>query len=239
MDAITKIAEQHHLLVIEDACQAHGAKYNGKRVGGFGHAATFSFYPPKNLGAYGEGGALTTNDEDVAKLARSLRTHGESTRYLHKYIGYNYRMDGFQGAVLNVKMKHLAEWTAKRQARASLYRELLSGANLHLPEDSPESECVYHLFVVYVENRDRVREDLEKRGVQTAIHYPKPIHLQEAFAHLGYGPRSLLNTERACERVISMPLFPEMTEEQVRYAASSLREVVAEKPKKAAKGRVS
>ena len=239
MDAITKIAEQHHLLVIEDACQAHGAKYNGKRVGGFGHAATFSFYPPKNLGAYGEGGALTTNDEEVAKLARSLRTHGESTRYLHKYIGYNYRMDGFQAAVLNVKMKHLAEWTGKRQARASLYRELLSGADVRLPEDSPENECVYHLFVVYVENRDQVREKLEKRGVQTAIHYPKPIHLQEAFAHLGYGPRSLLNTERACERVISMPLFPEMTEEQVRYAASALREVVAEKPKKAAKVRSS
>jgi dTDP-4-amino-4,6-dideoxygalactose transaminase len=239
MDGITKIAEQHRLLVIEDACQAHGAKYNGKTVGGFGHAAAFSFYPGKNLGAYGEGGALTTNDEEVAKLVRSLRSHGESTRYFHKYIGYNYRMDGFQAAVLNVKMKRLAEWTAKRQACASLYRELLSGAHVQLLEDPPESECVYHLFVVYVEDRDQVRIELEKRGVQTAIHYPLPVHLQEAFAQLGYGRGSLPHTERACERCISMPLFPEMTEEQVRYAAKTLAEVTAAKAKQAAKVLVS
>jgi dTDP-4-amino-4,6-dideoxygalactose transaminase len=233
MDAISEIAARHNLLVIEDACQAHGAKYNGKRVGGFGHAAAFSFYPPKNLGAYGEGGALTTNDEEVAKLARSLRTHGESTRYFHKYIGYNYRMDGFQAAVLNIKMNHLVEWTSKRQERANLYRQLLTDTSVQLPEDPAESECVYHLFVVYVENRDRVRAELEKRGVQTAVHYPKPLHLQEAFANLGYGPGSLPHTERACERVISMPLFPEISEEQVRYAATSLAEIAAAKPKKA------
>jgi dTDP-4-amino-4,6-dideoxygalactose transaminase len=233
MDTISEIAARHNLVVIEDACQAHGAKYNGKRVGGFGHAAAFSFYPPKNLGAYGEGGALTTNDEEVAKLARSLRTHGESTRYFHKYIGYNYRMDGFQAAVLNIKMNHLVDWTSKRQERADLYRQLLTDTNVQLPEDPPESECVYHLFVVYVENRDRVRAELEKRGVQTAVHYPKPLHLQEAFANLGYGPGSLPRTERACERVISMPLFPEITEDQVRYAATSLAEIAAAKPKKA------
>lgn len=236
MEAISEIAQRHRLLLIEDACQAHGAKHNGKRVGGFGHAAAFSFYPPKNLGAYGEGGALTTNDEVVASLARSLRTHGESSRYLHKYIGYNYRMDGFQAAVLNVKMKRLAEWTAKRQTHASLYRELLSGTKAQFPDDPPESECVYHLFVVYVDDRDHVRAELEKRGVQTAIHYPKPVHLQETFAHLGYASGSLPQTERACERVISMPLFPEMTVEQVRHAATSLAEIVAN-PKKAAKGR--
>ena len=239
MDKINEVAKRHRLLVIEDACQAHGAKYNGKPVGGLGHAATFSFYPPKNLGAYGEGGALTTNDDEVANLSRSLRTHGESSRYLHKYIGYNYRVDGFQAAVLNVKMKHLEEWTKKRQGHASVYREILSGANIKFLEDSPESESVYHLFVVYVENRDQVRAELEKRGVETAVHYPVPIHLQEAFTHLGYKPGSLPNTERACERVISMPVFPELTEEQVRYAASSLAEVIAQKPKKAAKVRVS
>ena len=238
LDEITKIAVRHRLLMIEDACQAHGAKYSGKRVGGFQHAAAFSFYPGKNLGAYGEGGALTTNDDEVANLVRKLRSHGESTRYFHQYVGYNYRMDGFQAAVLNIKMKHLDDWTAKRQARASLYRDLLSGANLEIPQDSPEGECVYHLFVVYAEDRDRVREELEKRGVQTAIHYPKPIHLQEAFAVLGCGSGSLPHTERACERVISLPLFPEMSEDQVRYAASSLVEVVAEKTKKAAKVKV-
>lgn len=227
MDAIMETAERHRLLVIEDACQAHGARYGGKRVGGFGHAAAFSFYPPKNLGAYGEGGALTTNNDEVAKLARSLRTHGESTRYFHKYVGYNYRMDGFQAAVLNVKMKYLDQWTAKRQACADVYRRLLQDANLRVPEDPADADCVYHLFVAYVENRDQVRSELEKMGVQTAVHYPVPIHLQEAYVHLGHRRGSLPLTERACEQVLSLPLFPEMTEEQVAYAAHCLAEITA------------
>ena len=146
-------------------------------------------------------------------------------------------MEGFQAAVLNVKMKHLDDWTAKRQARAALYRELLTDTDVQILEDPPESECVYHLFVVYVNDRDRVRAELEKRGVQTAIHYPLPVHLQEAFANLGYGRGSLPATERACERVISMPLFPEMSEDQVRYAASTLKTVVADVTRKAAGGR--
>jgi len=226
LSAIMKIAEDHGLLIIEDACQAHGASHEDKRVGGFGHSAAFSFYPGKNLGGYGEGGALTTNDDDVAALVRALRSHGEATRYLHKYLGYNYRMDGFQAAVLNVKMKRLDEWTAKRRAFSSLYRELLADAHLDLPQDSPDAECVYHLFVAYVEDRDRVRRGLEERGVQTAVHYPVPVHRQDAMAHLGYKEGSLPHTERACQRVLSMPLFPEMTEEQLRYAAYSLSEVV-------------
>jgi dTDP-4-amino-4,6-dideoxygalactose transaminase len=229
IDAIMEIAARHRLLVIEDACQAHGARYAGKRVGGFGHAAAFSFYPGKNLGAYGEGGALTTNDDDVAAMARSLRSHGESTRYLHKYVGYNYRMDGFQAAVLNVKMKYLEQWTDKRQACAELYRRLLQEANVRLLEDPAGVECVYHLFVAYVENRDKVRAELEKLGVKTAVHYPRPVHLQEAFSYLEQGPGSLPFTERACEQVLSMPLFPEMTEEQVSYAAHCLSEVVGNK----------
>jgi dTDP-4-amino-4,6-dideoxygalactose transaminase len=229
LDSILEIAERHSLLVIEDACQAHGARYAGKRVGGFGHAAAFSFYPGKNLGAYGEGGALTTNDDGVASMTRSLRSHGESTRYLHQYVGYNYRMDGFQAAVLNVKMKYLKQWTAKRQASAGLYRRLLQDANVRLLEDPPGAECVYHLFVAYTENRDRVRAELGKLGVQTAVHYPKPVHLQEAFSHLGQSPGSLPFTERACEHVLSMPLFPEMTEEQVSYAAHCLAEVSGKK----------
>jgi dTDP-4-amino-4,6-dideoxygalactose transaminase len=226
MDSIMEIAERHRLLVIEDACQAHGARDAGRRVGGFGRAGAFSFYPGKNLGAYGEGGALTTNDADVAALARSLRSHGESTRYMHKYVGYNYRMDGFQAAVLNVKLKYLEQWTSRRQAFAALYRRLLQDANLRLLEDPADAECVYHLFVAYVENRDKVRAELEKLGVQTAVHYPKPVHLQEAFSYLEQTPGSLLFTERACEQVLGMPLFPEMTEEQVSYAAHCLSEVV-------------
>jgi dTDP-4-amino-4,6-dideoxygalactose transaminase len=228
-DSIQEIAEGHRLLLIEDASQAHGARYAGKRVGGFGHAAAFSFYPGKNLGAYGEGGALTTNDDGVAAIARSLRSHGESMRYLHKLVGYNYRMDGFQAAVLNVKMKYLDQWTARRQACAGLYRRLLEGANLRLPEDPTGAECVYHLFVVYVENRDRVRTELEKLRVQTAVHYPRPVHLQEAFSYLEQPPGSLPFTEHACEQVLSMPLFPEMTEEQVSYAARCLAEVAGKK----------
>ena len=225
LDAIAEIAHRRRLTLIEDACQAHGARYHGKRVGGFGQSAAFSFYPGKNLGAYGEGGALTTNDDEIAKLARSLRSHGETSRYQHAYIGYNYRMDGFQGAVLNVKLGHLDKWTAKRQEYAALYRQLLADAPVDLPEDAPDVDCVYHLFVVYVNERDKVRSELADRGVQTAVHYPKPVHLQGAFQHLGYHPGSLPHAERACERVLSMPIFPEMSREQVEYAARALVEV--------------
>lgn len=227
MAAISEIARRHGLLVIEDACQAHGARYDGKRVGGFGHAAAFSFYPGKNLGAYGEGGALTTNDDEIARMARSLRTHGESSRYHHKFVGYNYRMEGLQAAVLNVKMKYLDQWTAKRQACAETYRQLLAGAKVRVPEESPDADCVYHLFVAYVEDRDEVRAELEDLGVQTAVHYPMPVHMQEAFSYLGVSATSLPFTKRACEQVLSLPLFPEMTEEQVAYAAHTLVEVAA------------
>lgn len=222
LDPILEIAARRNLIVIEDACQAHGARYRGRRVGSFGNAAAFSFYPGKNLGAYGEGGALTTNDDGIAEFARAMRDHGQSVRYFHDRVGYNYRMDGFQGAVLNVKLKHLARWTAARQEYARLYRSLLEGARVDLPCDDPASESVYHLFVAYVDDRDRVRRELEAHGVQTAVHYPRPLHLQKALASVGYPPGSLPHTERACERVLSMPLFPEMTRDQVKYAAESL-----------------
>jgi dTDP-4-amino-4,6-dideoxygalactose transaminase len=195
MDAILDIAARQRIAVIEDACQAHGARYRGKRVGGFGLAAAFSFYPTKNLGGYGEGGALTTNDDGVAQLARSLRDHGAARRYTHDRVGYNYRMDGFQGAV----------------------------------NDDERDECVYHLFAVYVDNRDAVRAGLETRGIQSAVHYPMPLSLQKAYASLGYRPGSLPQAERACERVICLPMFPELTLEQAEYAAKSLAEIVGPK----------
>jgi len=226
LDAILDIAQRHKLTVIEDACQAHGARYRGKRVGGFGQSAAFSFYPGKNLGGYGEGGALTTNDDRVAQFARELRDHGQAKRYYHDRIGYNYRMDGFQGAVLRVKLKHLDQWTAYRQEIAQLYRERLANARVDLPADGPRGEAVYHLFVVYADNRDAVRTELERRGVQTAIHYPVPVHLQKAYAALGHRRGSFPQTERACDRVFSMPLFPEMTLDQAEYAARTLTEVV-------------
>ena len=226
LDAILEIAKLHKIAVIEDACQAHGARYRGKRVGGFGHSAVFSFYPGKNLGAYGEGGALTTNDDAVAQFVREMRSHGESKRYFHDRIGYNYRMDGFQGAVLSVKLKYLDRWTAQRQEFARLYRERLARNKVRIPADQPGNESVYHLFTPWVQNRDTVREELAQRGVQTAVHYPVPVHLQKACSHLGYKAGSLPHTEQACAAVISMPLFPEMNREQVLYAADTLAQVV-------------
>ncbi|MCA1583164.1 MAG: DegT/DnrJ/EryC1/StrS family aminotransferase [Acidobacteria bacterium] len=229
LDAILKIGADRNIPVIEDACQAHGARYRGKRIGGFGMAAGFSFYPGKNLGAYGEGGALTTDDDRVAELARTLRDHGSTRRYYHDLVGWNYRMDGFQGAVLRIKLRHLDDWTARRIAIAKMYRQILKGSTVVVPDDSPDAEAIYHLFVVYVENRDAVRTALEAKGVQTAIHYPVPVHLQKAYAYLGHQAGAFPHTEWAAERAISLPLFPELTDEQVRYAAEALVEVAGGK----------
>ena len=225
LEPFLEIARRYNLAVLEDACQAHGARYRGKRVGSIGHAAAFSFYPSKNLSAYGEGGALTTNDARIAALARSLRNHGQSGPYTHERIGYNYRMEGFQGAILRVKLKRLEQWNARRKQVAALYRTLLRGSQVEIPPDAPRDETVYHLFVVYVERRDAVRAALEARGVQTAVHYPCPIHLQPAFATLGFGPGRFPHAERACARALSLPFFPEITDDHVRYAAQQLAEV--------------
>ncbi len=226
MDAILEVAARHHLAVIEDACQAHGARYHGKRVGSIGNAGAFSFYPSKNLGAYGEGGALTTNDDALAQQARALRSHGESRRYFHDAIGYNYRMDGFQAAVLRVKLPRLDGWNARRRVLAEVYRRILAGARVELQEGGASPERVDHLFVVYVAGRDAVRARLEERGVQTGVYYPLPIHLQKPYQVLCYRRGDLPEVERACERVISMPLYPEMTDEQAAYAAQTLRKIV-------------
>ena len=229
MDPIMEIAAQHHLAVIEDACQAHGARYHGKRVGSIASAAAFSFYPSKNLGAYGEGGALTTNDDALAAQARALRSHGESRRYFHDAMGYNYRMDGFQGAILRVKLPRLEQWNARRKELAEIYRRTLGRCARGTPDGGASCERVDHLFVVYVDDRDAVRARLEERGVQTGIYYPLPIHLQKPYQSLGYQRGDFPHAERACERVISMPLYPEMSDEQAAYAARTLREIVGEK----------
>ncbi|HEY4739154.1 MAG: DegT/DnrJ/EryC1/StrS family aminotransferase [Candidatus Acidiferrales bacterium] len=226
MDAILEIASHHHLKVLEDACQAHGAHYRGRPAGSLGHAAAFSFYPSKNLGAYGEAGALTTNDDRIAQFARAARTHGQTGRYEHEFVGYNYRMEGFQGAVLQVKMKHFAETSARRRELAQIYRRLLAGARVHLPYDDPRDECAYHLFVVYVDRRDEVRSQLAERGIETAIHYPRPLHLQPAYADCGVPQGTLPRAESACNRVISLPFYPGLNAEQVEYVANTLREIV-------------
>ena len=226
MDAFREIARSRRLALIEDACQAHGARYRGRRAGTLGDSAAFSFYPSKNLGAYGEGGALVTNDNRIAEFARAARTHGETSRYVHDFIGYNYRMEGFQGAVLTVKLRYLDEWSARRKTIAAHYRQQLSGARVDLPLDDPRDDCAWHLFVIYVDNRDRVQGQLDERGIGTAVHYPRPLHLQKALAHLGYRAGDFPHAERACERVLSLPFFPELTEEQVDYVAESLAEIV-------------
>lgn len=229
MDALTAIASRHGLTLVEDAAQAHGARYRGRRVGNFGQSATFSFYPSKNLGAYGEGGALTTNDAAVADLARSLRNHGESSRYVHERVGYNLRMEGFQGAILRLKLKHLDAWNARRKEICTSYRRMLAGAPVDLLAEDPAVESVHHQFAVYVDDRDRVRRDLEARGVGSNVHYPTPLHLQRAYAGLGYRAGSFPHAERACQRVICLPLYPEMTDDQVEYVAATLTDVAGKR----------
>ena len=222
MDRIMAIAERHGLPVIEDAAQAHGARYGGRRVGQFGQIACFSFYPGKNLGAYGEGGALVTNDASIAHRARSLRDHAQSQRYLHDEIGYNYRMDGFQGAVLSIKLKHLDKWNSARIDCARQYTELLKDSSYKLPAHMSDSECVWHCYVIETPERDRVRSALQDVGVQSAIHYPVPIHLQKAYAHLDYRSGDLPVTEALCEHCLSLPIYPELSKEKMSRVASVL-----------------
>jgi dTDP-4-amino-4,6-dideoxygalactose transaminase len=225
MDAINTIAARHKLPVIEDAAQAHGAQYRGKRVGQFGRIACFSFYPSKNLGAYGEGGALVTNDASIAQRARWLRDHAQRDRYLHDEIGYNYRMDSFQAAVLAIKLKRLNEWNAARADRAAYYNELLANSTYKLPAHLSDSECVWHCYVIEAAERDRLRSELYDAGIETAIHYPVPVHLQKAYAHLGHKPGDLPVTEALCEQCLSLPLYPELSKEKMFTVASMLREL--------------
>jgi dTDP-4-amino-4,6-dideoxygalactose transaminase len=222
MDRIMAIAEQHGIPVIEDAAQAHGAKYRNKRVGQFGQIACFSFYPSKNLGAYGEGGALITNDVSLAQRARSLRDHAQSQKYLHDEVGYNYRMDSFQAAVLDIKLRHLDEWNTARANCARLYAEFLNDSSYKLPAPRSDSECVWHCYVIESPERDRVRSALQDFGIQSAVHYPVPIHLQKAYAHLGYQSGDLPVTEALCEHCLSLPIYPELSKEKISRVASVL-----------------
>jgi dTDP-4-amino-4,6-dideoxygalactose transaminase len=229
MDPIREIAVRRGIRILEDAAQAHGACYRRQRVGTLGDAAAFSFYPTKNLGAYGEGGALTTNDDRIAGFARIARSHGQTARYEHKFAGYNYRMHGFQGAVLRIKLRRLCAWTQKRREIAGEYRRMLAGAALELPLDDPRDECVYHQFVIYAVNRSALASQLAERGIETAVHYPKPLHLQPAYLSLGFARGAFPNAERACERVLSLPIQPSLTREQVTYVGNSVREILGAK----------
>jgi dTDP-4-amino-4,6-dideoxygalactose transaminase len=228
LDPLLAISRRHGIALIEDAAQAHGATYHGKPVGGFGLCGCFSFYPGKNLGAYGEAGAVVTDDDQIAARLRRLRDHAQSQRYHHDEIGFNYRMDGLQGAVLGVKLNYLHQWTEARRRLASRYRELLEEMPLTLPREADGRRHVWHLFAALLPERDAVKRGLEARGVQTGLHYPIPVHRQRAYRHLGYREGDFPVAERIARECLSLPLFPEMTEEQQDAVIDALAEGLRE-----------
>lgn len=223
MDPILDVARTHGIPVIEDAAQAHGAVYKGRRAGSLGRLAAFSFYPGKNLGAYGEGGAVVTNDAALAERIRVLRDHGQTTRYVHQYVGYNYRMDGFQGAVLGVKLRHIDAWNAARRRAAARYDQLLAGSAVQTPTPCPDGEHIYHIYMVRHPQRDALREHLNEAGIGTNMHYPIPIHLQAPFKPFGYAVGALPVSEAVGQTCLSLPMFAELTEEQSRRVAAAVR----------------
>ena len=224
VDAIAAICKKHKLPFVEDAAQAHGAKYRGNSIGTFGAVSCFSFYPAKNLGACGEGGALVTNDAALAARAKSLREHGSTVRYHHDEVGYNYRLEGIQGAVLGVKLKHLGQWTRERQRVAARYAELLADTPLQLPAVTPGNESAWHLYTVRSSRRDELKKHLDAHGIGNAVHYPMPLHLQKAYAHLGHQPGDFPVAEKASREVLSLPMFPELTDAQIRRVADVVKD---------------
>jgi dTDP-4-amino-4,6-dideoxygalactose transaminase len=224
LTGIFRVAGKYRLPVVEDAAQAHGARHLGRRVGSLGRIGCFSFYPGKNLGAYGEAGALVTNDPELAEKARALRDHGQRQKHCHETVGYNYRMSGFQGAVLDVKLRYLDKWNAARRAHAGRYLAQLAGTpGLGLPIIDEERESVFHLFVVEVADRERIAAELKAAGVETGLHYPVPVHLQPAYAHLRLPAGSFPASERLAQRCLSLPVYPELTDEQIDYTCAQLR----------------
>lgn len=221
---ILAIARAHKLSVIEDCAQAHGARYQSKRVGAWGDLAAFSFYPTKNLGAYGDGGALLTNDAALAERLRSLRQYGWAERYVSQVKGVNSRLDDLQAATLRVKLRHLDKWNGMRQRLASAYNGALSGSGLVLPCRPADSEPVYHQYVIRHPQRDKLRAFLADRHIQTLVHYPLPVHLQPAYRDLGYAEGSLPHTEQAARQVLSLPIYPEMSDEAAQSVSSAITE---------------
>lgn len=214
MTRINAIAREHHLVVIEDAAQAHGATWAGTPAGHLGHAACFSFYPGKNLGAYGDAGAVVTDDPAVAEAVRLLRNHGRHSKYIHEQKGFGHRLDALQAAILRAKLPYLDRWTAARRRLASRYTALLADSSLALPAEAPDAASAWHLYVVRSEQRDELLAFLNAHGVAAGIHYPVPLHLQPAYADLGYGPGDLPVTEAVAATCLSLPLYPELCDEQ-------------------------
>jgi len=227
MAPIMEIAKRHGLVVIEDAAQAHGAKYKGRPVGSIGDMACFSFYPGKNLGAYGEGGAVTTSNPDYARTIRMLRDWGQDRKYHHLLHGYNYRMEGFQGAILRVKLRHLERWTEARRSVVEQYNNLLADSGVETPTEMPWARHVYHVYTLRADERDGLQTALQAEGIQTGIHYPVPVHLQPAYADLGYGRGAFPRSEKAAEQVLSLPLYPELSSQAIAEVAAAVKKAVA------------
>jgi dTDP-4-amino-4,6-dideoxygalactose transaminase len=226
MDPILDVARRRQLVVIEDACQAHGARYRERRVGALGHAAAFSFYPSKNLGACGDGGIVVTNDKDAAKALRMLRNYGQEKKYYHVVRGYNHRLDNLQAALLRIKLKHLDDWNNARRFLADFYSRLLKDV-VRTPEPAHYCDPVWHLYVIQVKNRDGLQAYLGERGIATAIHYPTPIHLQPAYRDLGYQRGDFPITERAADRVLSLPMYPELPLPAIASITAAVRTFVS------------
>ena len=222
MDPIWQLADKRGLVVIEDACQAHGTRYKGRRTGSLGHAAAFSFYPGKNLGAYGDGGIVVTNDRAIAKRLEMLRNYGQKEKYQHMFRGYNRRLDTLQAAVLRVKLKYLEKWNAARRWNAVLYHKFLEGCGVVLPGEAGGAESVWHLYVIRTEQRDVLREHLISQGISASIHYPIPIHLQPAYRDLGYKRGEFPVTESYAQELLSLPMYAEMTQGQIEDVSKTI-----------------
>ena len=223
MEPILQVAREYGIPVVEDSAQAHGARYKGKRAGSLGRIAAFSFYPGKNLGAYGEGGAVTTSDPKYDKTVRMLRDHGSEKKYYYDMLGYNARLEGIQGAVLTVKLKHLDKWNAERRRVALSYNEHLKGVPVVTPGLHKDHDQVFHVYVIQSERRDELQKYLAEKGVPSIMHYPVPVHVQKAFDHIGYKEGDFPVTEKLCREVLSLPIYPEMTEEQVAFVAGTIK----------------
>jgi len=234
LDPLKAVAEKYDIHLVEDCAQAHLAEYKGKRVGGLTEAASFSFYPGKNLGAYGEGGAITTNNQDLANKIKMLRDHGAVQKYRHESLGHNYRMDGIQGAVLGVKLKHLNKWTDLRRRVVNKYREILGNLEqITLPVEMPYAKHVYHLFVIQVEKGNQERDNLMKflndNGISTGLHYPIPLHLQNCFEGLGYKKGDFPVTEKLADSGLSLPVYPELSDQQIEYVSEKIKQFFSTK----------
>lgn len=226
MDPIMEIARKHSLIVIEDACQAHGARYKGKRTGSIGHAAAFSFYPAKNLGCYGDGGAVTTNDENIAEKIMRLRDYGAKDKYYHIKLGYNHRLDSIQAAVLRVKLKYLDQWNQARRNWADLYGKYLPGDKLVVPSIPDYAEPVWHLYVIQVDNREKIKNALADLGISSGIHYPIPIFMQQAYANLNFKEEDFQLSKKLSERILSLPMFAEMNESMIKQISEEISRLV-------------